>query len=133
MKATVNACLFLLAMALAVGCGPSGPVTSQVAGSVTLDGQPLDDAVIEFQPTDGARGMSLDIVGGQFSGEVPIGPKTVRFAAMRAAKPDPRLSAHEVQNPLQNILPERYGFDSTLRLELTETPATDLKYELTSR
>ena len=35
------------------GCGPDGPELAPVAGTVTLDGNPLAGARIEFQPQEG--------------------------------------------------------------------------------
>jgi hypothetical protein len=37
-------------MLFAVGCGEDGPPLAAVEGTVTLDGQPLPAALIEFQP-----------------------------------------------------------------------------------
>jgi len=45
----IAACLTLL-----VGCG--GPVFYPVSGTVTLDGKPLPDATIVFQPQDKTKG-----------------------------------------------------------------------------
>jgi len=39
---------------LAAGCGGGGPSLSSVEGTVTLDGQPLANAVISFEPADAA-------------------------------------------------------------------------------
>ena len=43
----VVGCLTLLA-----GCGPSGPELGTVKGKVTLDGAPVPEAKVEFQPED---------------------------------------------------------------------------------
>lgn len=46
----------VLAVALAVvGCGPSGPVLTPVNGVVTLEGEPLEGAVVLFQPEEGGK------------------------------------------------------------------------------
>lgn len=42
------AALFLVSM---MGCG--GPTEGTVSGTVTLDGEPLKDGIIRFEPTDG--------------------------------------------------------------------------------
>lgn len=44
--------LGLLTTVLIVGCGSSGVSLSTVEGVVLLDGQPLPNAIIEFQPDD---------------------------------------------------------------------------------
>jgi hypothetical protein len=47
-------CLVLGAM-LMVGCGPSGPEVATVEGLVTLDGKPLEGALVMFTPVAGGR------------------------------------------------------------------------------
>lgn len=45
---------WLLAIALAVGCSKGGLPLAQVEGVVLLDGHPLANAIVEFQPEGGA-------------------------------------------------------------------------------
>jgi len=57
-KATAATALALGILAPA-GCGPKKPVTAPVAGRVLLDGKPVAEAAVLFQPVDGgvpARG-----------------------------------------------------------------------------
>lgn len=42
-----------LALAGITGCGPSGPKTHPVTGVVTLDGSPVENAVVSFHPAAG--------------------------------------------------------------------------------
>ncbi len=44
----------LIAVA-SVGCGSSGPELAPVKGVVTLEGEPLEGAVVLFQPNDGGK------------------------------------------------------------------------------
>jgi len=37
------------------GCGSSGPTLAEVSGTITLNGQPLPDAMVSFYPTSGER------------------------------------------------------------------------------
>ena len=41
------------------GCGKSGPELADVSGSVTMDGKPLPDVMLEFQPTGGKGSPSI--------------------------------------------------------------------------
>ncbi|TWT66246.1 hypothetical protein Pla123a_47700 [Posidoniimonas polymericola] len=124
----------VLAHILAAACGCSqGPETVTVTGSVTLDGSPLDDARIEFDSGDGAPPESLVVTSGAFSGNVVVGTKTVRFFALRPSKPNPMLSPTDVQNPFENILPDRYGYDSAITIDLSVDDPTNLSYELESK
>jgi hypothetical protein len=53
-------CLGALAAALllgATGCGSGGPKLHKVSGTVTLDGQPLAGADVNFEPDDYAGGL----------------------------------------------------------------------------
>ena len=45
---------------LAIGCGESGADLGSVEGTVTLDGQPLVKAMVDFQPMDDAERSSYD-------------------------------------------------------------------------
>ena len=47
---TFVALLFLLAVVTAAGCGGGGPEKADVHGKVTLDGEPLVNALVTFQP-----------------------------------------------------------------------------------
>jgi len=48
----------LAALTLA-GCGQSPPKLADVAGSVTLDGKPVSNVMLEFQPTGGTGSPSI--------------------------------------------------------------------------
>ena len=45
--------LILLALVTLVGCGPKGPKTYMVTGTVTYKDQPVEGAIVVFSPTDG--------------------------------------------------------------------------------
>jgi hypothetical protein len=123
----------LLTMSTSVGCS-RGPETAMVAGAVSLDGKPLDDARVEFDHGDGTPPTTLQVTQGQFTGEVKTGKKIVRFFALRPSRPNPRLGASDVQNPFDNILPDKYGYDSDIALEVgADSPTEDLKYDLKSK
>ena len=46
-------CLAILVLAVASGCGSSGPELGYVTGTVTLDGKPVNGATLIFSPQDG--------------------------------------------------------------------------------
>lgn len=54
MKYSIRAILVLGVVCLFAGCGGYGGV-APVSGTVTLDGQPLPDALVRFQPLEGGR------------------------------------------------------------------------------
>ncbi|MFO7906637.1 MAG: carboxypeptidase-like regulatory domain-containing protein [Planctomycetota bacterium] len=41
-----------------MGCGPGGPELGKVSGKVTMDGEPLDNALVTFSPVEGGRSSS---------------------------------------------------------------------------
>jgi hypothetical protein len=51
-----------------VGCGgPEHPDVGRVSGTVTLDGQPLSDATVMFQPTEGRASVATTDKAGKYS------------------------------------------------------------------
>ncbi|MFW6172061.1 MAG: carboxypeptidase-like regulatory domain-containing protein, partial [Planctomycetota bacterium] len=53
-RRVVGAGLVLVSL-FCLGCGDSGPERGYVEGTVTMDGEPLPDAVVTFQPEDTGR------------------------------------------------------------------------------
>ena len=49
-----------------MGCGPSGPPLGKVQGKVTLDGQPLEGANVEFIPTSGRPSVGVTDANGDY-------------------------------------------------------------------
>ena len=46
---------FILSLLFLTGCGGSGPEIGHVTGTVTLDGRPVEGAMLFFEPTTGGR------------------------------------------------------------------------------
>lgn len=108
-----------LAVALAApGCGGRGDI-GRVAGTVTLGGQPLADAVVTFQPTGAAPSRAITDASGRYSlrytrdlAGAKIGAHVVSISTHRPANPD--------ADPPRPLVPERVpsryrGEDSELR------------------
>lgn len=128
----------LLALVAAfVGCGgPTGVAT--VTGTVTLNGQPLADAMVRFQPTSGgAPSAGTTDSGGRYElrhtrstlGAV-TGSHAVSISTFRAARPD--AEPPEPSRPEQ--LPRKYN--ATTELTATVTPGgntIDFQLEATGK
>ena len=58
-------------LAAVAGCGDSGPERTTCAGTVTLDGTPLEEGAIAFLPTGDTQGPSAggEIVNGHYEVE----------------------------------------------------------------
>lgn len=78
----------IVAAALAVHVGCSGaarmPAAYSVAGLVTVDGEPLNEGAIAFEPADGRGGVyGGQIRDGRYDVKVAAGPKKVSIVGMK--------------------------------------------------
>jgi hypothetical protein len=105
--------LFCLVIASS-GCSQGGPQIAPVTGHVTLNGQPLANADVEYQPNDGQRGSTgrTDSAGRyslMFKRGQPgamVGPHTVHIS----------ISSEVVRNPPQ--IAARFNTQSELHEEV---------------
>lgn len=87
---------------MAVGCGGGGPPSGRlpISGAVTLDGQPLDQGAIQFEPTDKASKLNAGgvIANGKYriGGELGLPPGKYKVSITSVAK-DTR-SAQEIMD-----------------------------------
>jgi len=119
---------------VAAGCG--GPVRRAVAGSVTLDGQPLDEAVIVFVPLDGdSRKAGSRIEAGRYELSQHIGLLPGRYRVEIADDPpiDPGMRPDRQQPRPRRILPVVYSTSSPLAVEVTADGPADFSFDLSSK
>ena len=101
------------------GCGPSGPATYPVTGTVTFNGQPIPNdhnGYIVFVPDDKTIGAeSVPIIDGQYSLRAREGTQTVQVWASRFVEP-----MNEVMGmtPKVQYIPEKYNAKTTLTAEV---------------
>jgi hypothetical protein len=113
-----------------VGCNNAGPKTYPVAGSVTLDRQPLKQADILFLPLDPALGPDAgQIRDGRFAFRAKAGPKRV---VIRTSRPVQINTAMGETTIWKNSLPPRYNSQSTLQAEVTPQGVNEFTYDLHS-
>lgn len=131
MKSFVTALMsipFLLAIAAlaAVGCSGGSPDVGLVTGTVTLDGEPLENAEVVFAPASGRPSTGLTDSSGRYEltyirdvkGAVP-GPHTVRITT----RPEPR--ADDYQGPaFREPIPGKYNTDTELTANVEPGPNT---------
>ncbi len=121
--------LSLLAALTTIGCGKSGPVRSDVTGSVTLDGQPLEEGEVLFIPADGVGPSdACPIIDGEFNGEVTPGSKRVEINATK----DTGKAAPDGLPDYQNLVPAQYNRESKLTAEIGESDGSPMTFELKS-
>ena len=93
------------------GCGATGPDLVEVTGTVTLDGQPVDGAVVGFRPSEGTPAAATTDATGKFTLRVSVGQcaitviksETVGGGAVAGADE----TAQEVQT--KSLLPIKYS------------------------
>jgi len=127
-------------LTLGAGCSSqqAGPVTSAVRGRVTLDGKPLDQALIAFVPIDdtvGPRAVGL-IEFGEYSLEPPQGPMagSIRVEITRVPEEDEPLPGQTFQGPkvLGTPIPARYNSQSQLKATIQEGENDGVDFQLTT-
>ena len=117
----------------AFGCASdSGKGT--LTGTVTLDGQPLQNGLIRFVPVDGQTATAeATITDGEFIAEVPLGEKRVSISAPKVV--GKRKAYQTPDSPtvdiVEELLPARYNVQSVLTLTVT-SGAQDAPFQLTS-
>jgi hypothetical protein len=118
---------FGMMVLLAAGCGQSGPEVAPVKGRVTLDGRPLPNAVVQFQPDEGKRPSGG---GTDENGEYELYYKRAVVGA--------RVGQHTVRiltsanDPLAPVIPQRYNKQSELRREV-KSGNNKFDFELTTK
>jgi hypothetical protein len=104
-------CNFLVVFGLAacLGCGPKQFPKVHLTGNVTVDGQPVAEGTINFQPQGKDQGPSTSaaIVGGKYEADAPRGPVKVFIQATKETGKivDTAGSPHPER---VNLIPARY-------------------------
>lgn len=136
---------FIVSVLFGVGC--SGPKHSPVSGRVTLDGKPLPNAAVLFQPkstgdnpnpglgsgakTDGDGNYTLTISGTNELGAI-VGKHRVEISAFdRVKEIDP--NSDRVEKPARNLVPPKYNNQSTLEFDVPAGGTKDANFELSSK
>jgi hypothetical protein len=118
------------------GAGCGGPVKRAISGSVTLEGKPLDEAVIMFVPLAiqaGKTGAAIQqgryevpqdigLLPGRYRVEIADDPPIDHAAMGQPPKP----------LPTRRRLPVRYSTASPLSIEIAPTGSTEFDFPLTS-
>jgi len=115
--------VLLLLIALAAGCGRSGPEMGRVTGRVTLDGQPLNSARLNFQP-DGNRSPSTGYTDSD--GRYKLLFKRGVDGALVG------MHTVEIQTNDKNAVPAKYNDATELQREV-KRGSNEIDFELTSK
>jgi hypothetical protein len=116
--------------AAVIGCGPSGPETYPVSGTVTFDGEPVPDGYVTLTPEDAAAAPdSGPILAGKFSFRAKPGPKTVEIEASRFVGPENPVMGLRPREP---YIPAKYNRNSILREEVVPDGENHYEFVLES-
>ncbi len=121
------------------GCGgaaaPKVTPRVDVAGTVSLDGQPMDgiDATITFSVGGGEAPAILPIKGGKFEGKAPVGDARVEIRAMRQGEPVMMGDKPVEGSGKYNFVAEEFNDKSTLTAKIPAAGAKDLKFEVKAK
>lgn len=131
------------ALLSASGCGSGrqGVPTVPVRGTITLDGEPLSDAEVNFLGEKYA-GVAMTDSNGKYELRAQPGENVVYVVKLDVDMNDPEFDASMLgTQPDQggggpaDLLPERYSDpeQSELRYEVPESDVEDANFELTNR
>jgi hypothetical protein len=131
----------------AIGCSGGGDTLPRepVAGTVTLDGEPLEEGAILFAPAGKPEGAATSATGriekGQFAiprDQGPV-PGTYKVAISHAeekvlkTKSDEPAPARKRVRLGKELIPAKYNSKTELTEEIKRGGASDLKYDLRSK
>ncbi len=127
-------CIGLLMGVAAVGCGPSGPATTEITGKVTFNGTAIDDGDITFLPEQGGGTTSSGVIAkGEYklSGQSGLLPGTygVRINAFRPGAKNTNPDMPPDPNPKTQFLPDKFNTRSTIAKVVVESGKTTMKQD----
>ncbi|MEO8497724.1 MAG: hypothetical protein ABI614_21875 [Planctomycetota bacterium] len=127
--------LLVLVTLATLGCGPSGPTTYPVKGTVTLDGTPVEAGdVIFLDAGNQLAPYAGKIQNGQFEFQSSEGKKRVEIRASRMEKlPPGQQGAMGETEAAVDYIPERYNLNSELTAEVKQGGQSDLEFPLVSK
>jgi len=113
------------------GCS-RGPAGGHVEGEVTLDGKPLDNAVIRLVPIDGQTGTAGGTTkNGKFELQLPASKYRVEISATKMPNGTGEIERHSSGDvKVVELVPEKYNTKSELVLDVhtgQNAPHFDLK------
>ncbi len=112
-----------LSLSLLVGCGGDG--LTPITGTVTLDGQPVEDGRIAFTPKGGSEGTMAggSIKNGKYEARVSLGKMGVAIRAQKMVpikNPDAHQKESGITERPESIIPAKYNDRSELTADIVE-------------
>lgn len=130
--------LFSLCLIPICGCGPEKTKEVMVTGSITIDGEPLEEGSIQFVSVEGETPTGGGtIINGTYTAQVSPGAKKVLVLAYEVVGEEPEYEG-VADSPMREVrelvTPEAYNAKHLTPLEATITDADmeGVDFELTS-
>jgi hypothetical protein len=126
----------LMIILLLAGCGKSGPQLAPVRGLVTLDGQPVFEAQLIFQPDEGQGSPSYGVT--DKDGQYEVGYKRDQKGALVGWHTVSITMDWQIVGPdggyirRAQAIPPRYNTQSELRREVERGKENVFEFELKS-
>lgn len=125
---------FGLMFFLLAGCAPSDGM-SQVSGTVTLDGKPLETGAITFAPTDGQSPTAgATIQAGKYTARIPKG--SVKVAITSPKEVGKRKLYNTPDSPetpiIQELIPAKYNQATELTRDISGDATLDFDLKTSS-
>jgi hypothetical protein len=130
---------------LALGCGSSGPAYAPVSGVVKLNGKPLANAAVNFQPraasgnpnpgpgsharTDQDGRFTLTVVGSDRDGAL-VGKHRVEISAFDRKAADTAGERPGAQQALKNKVPPQFNDRTTLEFDVPSDGTAAANFDL---
>jgi hypothetical protein len=139
-----GAAIFLAGgLVLAAGCGPSDPLGRRaVSGTVTLDGAPLAEGTISFQPTEqGSTSSGGLVTQGKYSiprdKGLPPGKYRVVINAIKPGTgmtlPEGKMPGEEVGTPPVELIPPEWNTTSQHFIDVPASGPTAFEHAIVTK
>jgi hypothetical protein len=143
LRRTCRLALWLVVAAMAGGCGGGDPLGRRaLSGTVKLDGAPLAEGAISFQPTEqGATSSGAAISAGKYSiardQGLPPGKYRVVINAVKPGTgttlPEGKMPGEEVGTPPVELIPAEWNTKSQNVIEVPATGAAQFTHEIVTK
>jgi hypothetical protein len=121
-------------LGLASGCG--GNPTAKVSGTVTLDGQPLENGTITFYPTaNSGQTAGGGIENGKYTLDASPGEMTVLISANKVTGKHKMYDTPDspTVDTVVELIPARYNKTSELKVTLKPGVNEGVNFDLTTK
>ncbi len=117
------------------GCS-GGSTTGTVNGTVTLDGEPLKEGLVQLIPTDGkSQTVTATIANGKFTASaLPIQSMKVSFSAPKILSKKKMYDTPDSPSVdvIGELIPEKYNVKTSFKIDV-KAGSQEEKYELTTK